>query len=112
MEDIDLVNELVQKEILLEVCPTSNMQTKAINELKSIEEIYRKGIKIAINTDNNTVSNTNIIEEYKYILENTELTINDLQQMNINAIRGAFINPQKKAELIGRVSKEEEILQR
>lgn len=110
---MNLVNELLQKEILLEICPTSNIQTKAINELNSIEEIYRKGIKITISTDNDTVSNTNIIGEYKYILENTELTISDLRQMNINAIRGAFISPQKRAELMGKISeKESEILQK
>lgn len=89
------------------------MQTKATSEPHPIEEIYRKGIKTTISTDNNTVSNTDIVEEYKYILENTKLTVADLQQMNINAIRGAFITPQKKAGLIAKIKKnEKEILQK
>ena len=62
----------------------------------------------SISPDNNTVSNTNIIEEYKWILENTGLTIEDLKQMNINAIRGAFISVQEKAKLIGQIKMNEE----
>lgn len=100
LEDKSLVKELIQKEIPLEVCPISNLQTRATGEKHPIEELYRLGIKTTISPDNNTVSNTDIIEEYKWILENTHLTIEDLRKMNINAIRGAFITPQKKAQLI------------
>ncbi len=103
LEDDNLVNYLVQNEIPLEVCPISNLQTKATGEPHPIEELYKRKLKITINPDNNTVSNTDIIEEYKYVLENTGLTIDDLMQMNINAVRGAFISPQKKAELISKI---------
>lgn len=103
LEDTDLVRELAQKEIPLEICPISNLQTKATSEPHPIEEIYKKGIKTTISPDNNTVSNTNIVEEYKYILENTNLRIKDLIQMNINAINKAFISAQKKAELVKKI---------
>lgn len=113
LEDKALVAELIKKEIPLEVCPISNLQTKATGEKHPIEELYRLGLKTTISTDNNTVSNTDIIEEYKWILENTNLTIDDLTQMNINAIRGAFITPQKKAELIAKITeRENETLQK
>ena len=108
LEDSSVVGELAQEEIPLEVCPISNLQTKATGEPHPVEEIFRKGIKVTISPDNNTVSNTNIIEEYKYILENTNLSIEDIKQMNINAIRGAFISPQKKAELIAKMQIKEE----
>lgn len=100
LEDRNLVEELIQKEIPLEVCPISNLQTKATEEPHPIEEIYRRGIITTINTDNNTVSNTSIEEEYKYILQNTNLTIQDIIEMNINAIKSAFISSQKKEQLI------------
>ena len=109
LEDPKVVGEILEKEIVLEICPTSNIQTNAVeNVYKVIEELYKRGVKITINTDNNTVSNTNIVEEYKNVLENTDLTIEDLRQMNINAIRGAFITPQRKAELIGKIKTNED----
>ena len=40
-------------------------------------------------------------------LENTSLTLEDLKQMNKNAVRGAFINPQKKAELVAALEQKE-----
>lgn len=103
LEDMKLVGELAQKGIVLEVCPISNLQTRATQEPHPIEELYRKGIKVTVSTDNNTVSNTNIFEEYRYILENTNLSIKDLIQININALDGAFISPQKRAELKARI---------
>ena len=107
LEDSELVGELVQREIPLEVCPISNLQTKATGENHPIEELYRTGLKITISPDNNTVSNTDIIEEYKWILENTNLSLEDLRQMNINAIRGAFVTTQRKAELIAKLTERE-----
>lgn len=107
LEDTELVGKLAQQEIPLEVCPISNLQTKATGEKHPIEEIYKKGIKVTINPDNDTVSNTNIIEEYKWVLENTNLTIKDIVKMNKNAVRGAFIAPHKKAQLIGRIEETE-----
>ncbi len=113
LEDNNLVNNLVQNEIPLEVCPISNLQTKATGEPHPIEKLYRKNLKVTISPDNNTVSNTSIIEEDKYVLENTNLTINDLRQMNINAARGSFTEPKKKAELTSKLSqKENEIMQK
>ena len=107
-EDKEIMNELIRNNIILEVCPTSNLQTRATDEKHPIEELYRRGLKITLNTDNNSVSNTNILEEYKWVIEHTGLTINDLQQMNINAIRGIFgITPQKKAELIASIQEQQ-----
>ena len=74
---------------------------------KGDSRIYKRGIKTTINTDNNTVSNTDILEEYRYILENTNLTLEDIRQMNINAIRGAFITAQEKSELVQKINEYE-----
>lgn len=109
LEDNNLVGQLIQNEIILEVCPISNLQTRATGEKHPIEELYKKGLKTTISPDNNTVSNTNILEEYKWILEHTGLKIEDLKQMNINAVRGIFgILPQKKAELIAKIQEQKE----
>jgi len=102
------VGKIVENGIVLEICPTSNLQTNAVENIyKTIEELDRLGVKYVINTDNNTVSNTNIIEEYKNVIENTSFTIEKLAKSNINAIRGAFITPQKKAELIAKLTERE-----
>lgn len=113
IEDEKLIAKLIQKEIALEVCPISNLQTNALkvkneNEYyKKIKELWKKGVRLTINTDNNTVSNTTINDEYINMVESNEFTIDDLQKMNINAIRAAFTTPQKKAELIAKIKERE-----
>ena len=44
------------------------------------------------------------IEEYKWVLEHTNLTIDDIANMNKSAVRGAFISPQEKASLIAKLN--------
>ncbi len=101
LEDSNLVDYLVKNNIVLEVCPISNLQTRATGEDHPIEELYKKGLKVTINTDNNTVSSTDIINEYKWVIEHTNLDTNDLKQMNINAIGGLFgITDEEKEKLI------------
>ncbi len=104
IEDKDLMGSLAQEGIALEVCPISNLQTQAVQGKHPIEELYRKGISVTISTDNNTVSNTDIFAEYEWILENTDLTIDDLINMNLNAARNIFASVEKKAELIQKIN--------
>lgn len=104
LEDKALIAELITKQIALEVCPISNLQTKATEEPHPIAEILKKGLLATISPDNNTVSNTDILQEYEYILNECGITIKDLIQMNKNAISAAFIPPQKKAELKAKIA--------
>jgi len=104
VEDKNLMGRLAQEGIALEVCPISNLQTQAVQGKHPIEELYKKGISVTVSTDNNTVSNTDIFSEYEWILENTNLNIDDLINMNLNAARNIFASPEKKAELIQKIN--------
>lgn len=103
IEDKNLFCELVEKQIPLEICPTSNFQTQAIQGEYPLEELYRRGICVTVSTDNDTVSNTNILEEYDWIFKNTGLMIDDLLHMNINAARNIFGTPMQKANLTAKI---------
>lgn len=100
LEDASLVQEIIQKGIVLEVCPISNLQTKAVTEPHPIDKLYMAGVKTTINTDNNTVSNTSLLHEYRYVLENTDLTVEDIKKMNIIAVEASFISEMKKCKLV------------
>ena len=105
IEDKDLMAKLAQEAIPLEVCPISNLQTQAVNGKHPIEKLYRKGLCVTVNTDNNTVSNTDMNTEYNWVIENTDLKINDLINMNINAARGIFGDIKTKVKLIEKIMK-------
>ena len=102
VEDENLVEYIIKNNIVLEVCPTSNIQTGIFKSYKehSICNLYKKGVKTTINTDNMTVSNTNLENEYKKLLKYTSLKLEDIIQMNINSINCAFISNEEKEKLL------------
>ena len=90
IEDDEMIERLKKENILLEVCVTSNYQTEAVKGVHPIEELYKRGVKISINTDNDTVSGIDIISEYKYILDNTNLKVEDIIKCNYDSIDFIF----------------------
>ena len=95
----EILQKIIDNNILLEICVTSNYQTEAIENIHPIEKLYQKGINISINTDNDTVSNININKEYTRILNETNLTIDDLIKCNINSIDYIFADKCLKVKL-------------
>lgn len=102
IEDEKLLKEAIQKNVTLEVCPTSNLHTKVVSSisLHPVYELYKLGVNITINTDNRTVSNTTLENEYKLLLDNFSFTYEDILQMNKNAIKAAFLSDVEKEELL------------
>lgn len=67
----DLMKLCSDKKIGLELCPTSNLQTKAITDLSDypFTAFYEAGIPLSINTDNRTVSDTTCTDEYMRLVD-------------------------------------------
>lgn len=101
IEDEELCRYLVDNNITLEVCPTSNIQTCICKDYAShpIFELYKKGVKITINTDNMTVSNTSLENEYEKLINTGKIKFEDIVSMNMNSIDVAFISEEEKIEL-------------
>lgn len=92
IEDRALVKELAQKRIPLEVCVTSNLQTKAVGTAKHpIKQLLEAGICVTLNTDNRTVSGTTLDQEIQLIKEQFQITDEEIAQMEQNAREARFI---------------------
>lgn len=68
-EDREVVALLREKQIPLEMCPTSNRQTHAVEDMSEYPfmEYLKQGIKVTLNTDDPGIEGTNICEEYRYM---------------------------------------------
>ena len=102
IEDKNVLELLKEKNILLEICPTSNVQTNNVEDYYQhpINKLHKLGIKLNINTDNKTVSNISISEEYQKLKDNFNFSDDDFKKMNKNAIESAFISQEEKQELL------------
>lgn len=101
IHDEQLMKYLADEKIPLEICPKSNLDTKTIKSFDElpIKEFLNRGIMVTINTDDMTVSNTNLKNEYK-IMTKIGLTDKQMRQIAINSINAAFINEAEKKELL------------
>ncbi len=102
LEDTTLMNLIRDKKILLEICPTSNIQTNVVKSYENhpIKKYYDYGIRISINTDNRTVSNVTLTDEYKNLINNLGFTIQNIIDINKMAISTAFLSNDEKTQLL------------
>lgn len=107
VEDASLVTELMEKEITLECCPISNVQTKAVAsiEVHPIKEFLYRGLKVTVNTDNRTVSQTTIAKEMQFLRENLGLTVEEERQLYLNAAESAFLTQKEREGLKNVITK-------
>ena len=88
-----------EKNITLEVCPKSNLDTNMYEKLNDM------GLLVTINTDNRTVSNTNLTKSYQDLQEVFSFTKQDFLKMNENALQSAFLNQAEIEELLALLHK-------
>ncbi len=102
VDDLEVINLIKDNDILLEICPTSNVQTNVVNtyDMHPILKLFNLGIPVSVNTDNNTVSNVSITDEYVKLNKYFGFNIDDFKKMNISAIKHAFISEEEKDKLI------------
>ena len=100
-----LIRTVAQKHIGIEMCPSSNLQTKAIKSLEEfpVREFLDYGILATINTDNMTVSNTTIDNEFEVLKNGIGLTGEEKKKLICNAIRVSFLNESDKTKLLLKV---------
>ncbi len=101
-EDKALLEEVIRKQVTLEMCVTSNLQTKAVREGREHPALWllRQGAAVTINTDDMTVCKTTISEELKW-LRSMGMTREEERKLWENALKGAFL-PEEEKEALGR----------
>ena len=92
LEDKVLVQRLAQDQIPLELCPTSNMNTKVFDNITRypIMRFLDEGIKVTINTDNMTVSNTTLRKEFQLVSDTFRLNKTEIERLMKNAAESIF----------------------
>jgi len=89
----DIIAQIIKDDVTLEICVTSNYQTKGIAQLADhpIKQLYDAGVKIALSSDNMTVSNTNLWKEEKLIKQNFGFTDEDIKKLDLYAEEARFL---------------------
>lgn len=96
-----LAREILDRQICLEMAPTSNLQTggAASYETHQIGVMKKLGFNVTINTDNRLMSATSMIREVTEISRGYSWTIDDLHDVARNGIMSAFISDDEKSDI-------------
>lgn len=102
----DLAHWVRDREIPLELSPSSNLQTGAIARWGTTMEdhpfdlLYQLGFSVTVNVDNRTMSRTSLTRELALLAEAFEYSLEDLEAFQLNAAAGAFLSVEEREELI------------
>ncbi len=102
MENEECMNHLKELNIPLEICPTSNLFTRAyVQEIKDhpVRMFFDRGMNITINSDDPTLFGTTLLEEYSLLVENNIFNKKEIGQLIINNLRATFMDQKEKDSL-------------
>lgn len=101
IEDEALTEYVNDRRIALEICLTSNVQTRVAStyEAHPLRRYFDRGLNVVLNTDNRLMSNVTLTDEYEHASRDLNFTFDELCEISLNGFASAFI-PWKERELL------------
>ncbi len=108
IEDPALIEHLRKEHVHLEVCPTSNFRTNAVDTYAEhpIDRLYEAGLPLSVNTDGRTLCNITLVQEYEKLYHVFGWDKPHFLQSNLYAIRAAFLPEAVKERLANQLRDE------
>ena len=93
VKDPEVMKLAADRNIAFEVCPTSNVLTRAVESIDThpIKVMYDSGLAVTINTDDPTICGTTLTDEYDLVMEKFGFSIAEIHKILETARRYAFM---------------------
>jgi adenosine deaminase len=107
-ENQDLMNYVNDHRIPLEVCLSSNVQTRAVRSIKEhpFGDYFRQGLRVTINTDSRLVSATTVSQEIALAARAFRLSPYEIKRIIIMGFKSSFLPYAQKARMLREVNLE------
>lgn len=107
VEDEALCERAIARGIAFDMCPRSNVQTRAVESLAShpIDRLLARGARVTVSTDGRTVSRTTVGEEFERLAVQFGWGLREFWACQRNAARAAFVSHEKREELLARIQR-------
>jgi len=103
----DLAQYILDKRIPLEICLMSNVHTGAVDKIENhpFKKLFDAKFRVFLNTDDRLMSKITLTDEYVTATDLFGITLEDIEKLNINAMKSAFISHNEKLDYIYNVIK-------
>ncbi|HEV7671698.1 MAG TPA: adenosine deaminase [Thermoanaerobaculia bacterium] len=104
VDDESVLDLIAERNITLEVCPTSNVQTSTVPSLSDhpLPFFLARGLRATLSTDDPSISGIDLAHEYRVAAEGIGLSESELRVLQENALEAAFLTPEERGALVGR----------
>ena len=104
IEDGQLTEYVNDRRITVEVCLTSNVQTRATASLEAhpFPQYVKRGLNVVLNTDNRLMSGTTLTDEYELAARHLGVDFDDLARVALNGFESAFLPYHERQLLVSR----------
>jgi adenosine deaminase len=105
LDDAALVQRLRKARIPLTLCPLSNLRLRVVNDLSDhpLRRMLEEGLFVTVNSDDPAYFGGYVNENYTAVQKALGLTREELVTLARNSFEASFLNPERKAPLIGRL---------
>jgi len=104
LEDPYITSMLAEREIVLEVCPSSNVLSGIFPALENhpLPEMMRRQLQTTLNTDDPVICNINLTDEIYYAVKHMKLSIDDIKQTILRGARASFLPTVERHALVAK----------
>ena len=101
IDDPLLVDELRERQITLEVCPTSNVCTGVVRSPAEhpIRQLFEAGVPVTVNSDDPPMFGTTLLDEQLLLANKFEFSIADIERINLQGINASFLPEADRRQL-------------
>ena len=102
IEDPRLLDYVTDRRIAIEICLTSNVQTRAVESYDAhpLRRYYDHGVNVSLSTDNRLMSGTTLTDEYEHAMRNLGFTLRELGDVALNGFASAFLPWNERERMI------------
>lgn len=102
LEDEALEEYVNDRRIALEICLTSNVQTRVVRRYEEhpLRRYFDRGMNVVLNTDNRLMSGTTLTDEYGHAARHLDFTLDELARVALNGFESAFLPWPEREQLI------------
>ena len=105
LQDENLVQEIVKKDLALTVCPLSNLELRNVDVLTNhpLKKLMNKGLKVTVNSDDPAYFGGYMNENFLQIQKALQLSKEDIVELVKNSFQYSFADETQKTEYLRKV---------